>query len=78
VRLARLAVALTVNEYEAGTVPYTSVVTAQAAAPGDEQAAPSVHESRLVASVTLIQTLGGGWSAAQLPLPSQLAAGARH
>jgi NodT family efflux transporter outer membrane factor (OMF) lipoprotein len=78
VRLARLAVAQTVNEYEAGTVPYTSVVTAQAAALGNEQAALSVHESRLVASVTLIQTLGGGWSAAQLPLPSQLAAGARH
>jgi outer membrane protein TolC len=78
VQLARQAVALTINEYEAGTVAYTSVVTAQAAALNDEQAALTVHENRLVASVALIQTLGCGWTAAQLPSPAELAERARR
>lgn len=67
VTLAQQAVTLTTNEYQAGTVPYTSVVSAQATALGDEQSALTVRENRLVASVALIEALGGGWSTAQLP-----------
>lgn len=74
VQLARQAVALTTNEYEAGTVPYTSVVTAQATELNNEQSALTLHESRLVASVALIEALGGGWTAAQLPGAAQLSA----
>ena len=62
VKDANLAVTLTLNQYRAGIVAYTAVVTAQAIALSDAQALLTVRQSRLVASVTLIQALGGGWS----------------
>jgi NodT family efflux transporter outer membrane factor (OMF) lipoprotein len=65
--LARKAVAITLNEYRAGTVAYTAVVTAQNTALSDEQTLLSVHLQRLTASVALIEALGGGWSTADLP-----------
>jgi NodT family efflux transporter outer membrane factor (OMF) lipoprotein len=61
------AVAATLNQYTAGTVPYTSVVTEQTLLLSDQQALLSVQQSRLVASVALIEALGGGWSASDLP-----------
>lgn len=67
VRLARLAEQLTLNQYKAGTVPYTAVITAQTTALADEETALTVLQNRLLATVTLVQALGGGWDAAQLP-----------
>lgn len=64
---ARRAVDVTLNEYRAGTVAYTSVITEQTLLLADQQAALSVQQSRLVASVALIEALGGGWSSAALP-----------
>ena len=64
---ARRAVELTLNQYRAGTVAYTSVVVAQTTALGDEQTALSILQSRLVASATLVEALGGGWDRSQLP-----------
>jgi NodT family efflux transporter outer membrane factor (OMF) lipoprotein len=55
------------NQYKSGTVAYTSVVVAQTAALGNAETAVNIRQSRLVAAVALIQALGGGWSAAQLP-----------
>jgi NodT family efflux transporter outer membrane factor (OMF) lipoprotein len=66
VRDAREAVRLTLNEYQAGTVAYTTVITAQTTALSNEQNALTVHQNRLVASIALTQALGGGWSAEQL------------
>lgn len=63
----RRAVEATLNAYRAGTVAYTSVITEQTFLLADQQAALSVQQSRLVASVALIEALGGGWSTAQLP-----------
>jgi outer membrane protein TolC len=65
--LARRAVEIALNEYRAGTVAYTTVVTNQTAALGDEQTAVSLQVQRLVASTTLIGALGGGWTSAELP-----------
>ena len=67
VKSAHEAERLILNQYKAGTVAYTSVITAQTAALTDEESALTVTENRLVASVNLIQYLGGGWSTAQLP-----------
>lgn len=67
VNSTRRAVEATLNAYRAGTVPYTSVITEQTLLLSDQQAALSVQQSRLVASVALIQALGGGWSAGDLP-----------
>ena len=66
VRAAREAEAQTLNQYKAGTVAYTTVVTAQATALSSEQNLRGILQSRLTASVGLIQALGGGWNAQQL------------
>jgi outer membrane protein TolC len=67
VKAAEEAEQLTLNEYKAGTVDYTTVVTAQATALSDRQQYLTIEESRFTASVSLIQALGGGWSEASLP-----------
>jgi NodT family efflux transporter outer membrane factor (OMF) lipoprotein len=69
VAAAREAEKLTLNQYKAGTVPYSSVITAQTTRLSAEETALAVLSSRLQASVALIDAVGGGWNAAQLPLP---------
>lgn len=64
---AREAERIIFNQYKAGTVAFTNVVVAQTAALGNAEAALDVRRSRLVAAVALIQALGGGWDASQLP-----------
>lgn len=76
VQASREAERLTLNQYKAGTVPYSSVITAQTTRLASEQAALTVFIDRLNASVTLIEALGGGWSTSQLqpaPPPSPAA-----
>jgi NodT family efflux transporter outer membrane factor (OMF) lipoprotein len=58
---------ITLNEYKAGTVDYTTVVTAEAAALSSRTALINIQASRLVTAVDLIEALGGGWSTADLP-----------
>ena len=67
VRDAEEAERLTLNQYKAGTVAYTSVITAQTTALSNEQTALSILQSQLTAGVTLIGALGGGWDSKQLP-----------
>jgi NodT family efflux transporter outer membrane factor (OMF) lipoprotein len=74
VKSADLSVQLTLNQYRAGTVAYTAVVTAQAIALGDAQTLLTIRQNRLVASVALIQALGGGWDAASIGTPRGTAA----
>jgi NodT family efflux transporter outer membrane factor (OMF) lipoprotein len=69
VAAAKEAEKLTLNQYKAGTVPYSSVITAQTTRLSAEETALSVLSSRLQASVALIEAVGGGWDATQLPLP---------
>jgi NodT family efflux transporter outer membrane factor (OMF) lipoprotein len=72
VRSAQEAVRLAINEYKAGTVVYTTVVTAQATALNEEENALTIRQNRLAASVTLIEALGGGWMVSQLPPADRL------
>jgi NodT family efflux transporter outer membrane factor (OMF) lipoprotein len=65
VKAAREAEALTLNQYKAGTVPYSSVITAQTTRLAAEETALSVLSTRLQTSVALIEALGGGWDATQ-------------
>ena len=67
VRFAQRSVEIAINEYKAGTQPFTTVITAQNTLLTNQQAALTVLQDRLVASVTLIENLGGGWSATDLP-----------
>lgn len=68
---------LTLNQYQAGTVAYTSVVTAQATSLSNRQSALTILQNRLLASVTLIEALGGGWDNTQLPTADALRSDAR-
>ena len=63
---AERAVEISLNEYQAGTVPYTTVITAQATLLSDQENA-LVQENRFIASVALVQALGGGWDTSRLP-----------
>ena len=73
--------ALTIStvEYKAGTISYLAVITAQATALNAERTAVSLLTRRLIASVALIQALGGGWDTSQLPTqPDVRAKGQRN
>jgi NodT family efflux transporter outer membrane factor (OMF) lipoprotein len=63
---ARKSEALTLNQYKAGIVVYTTLLTAQTARQSAEISLLNIQSQQLVASVDLISQLGGGWSAAQL------------
>ena len=69
VKDARRAVQIALNEYQAGTQAYTTVVTAQVTLLSNQQAALAVQQGRLIASIALIQGLGGGWQSSDLPNP---------
>jgi len=63
VRLARESVALTINQYKAGTVGYLNVVLVQAAQLNEERQAVTLVGRQLAATVALIRALGGSWDA---------------
>jgi NodT family efflux transporter outer membrane factor (OMF) lipoprotein len=67
VRDATRAVQIALNEYQAGTEDYTTVVSAQLTLLGDQQNALTVQQDRLLSSVALIQDLGGGFDDSKLP-----------
>ncbi len=61
VRAARESERITTNQYEAGTLSYINVITAQATALNAERSAIDLRARRLNATVALIKALGGGW-----------------
>jgi NodT family efflux transporter outer membrane factor (OMF) lipoprotein len=72
VELAREEERLTLNQYLQGTVAYTSVIVAETTRLTNEETAVGIVQSRLVASAALIQALGGGWNARDLPNDKQV------
>jgi len=72
VRLSREAVRVSVNAYKAGTVAFTAVVTAEQTLIANEQTALTIRQNRFIASVNLIQALGGGWHVSELPTYDEL------
>jgi NodT family efflux transporter outer membrane factor (OMF) lipoprotein len=73
VAAARDAERLALNQYRAGTVPYTTVILTQTAALGAEQTLLNVRLNRLIASANLVAALGGGWRDVELPPPVPIA-----
>ena len=69
---AAQAAQIAVNEYNAGTVDFTTVVSAQVTELANRETALEINQSELTASVALIQALGGGWTDADLPKPRQV------
>jgi NodT family efflux transporter outer membrane factor (OMF) lipoprotein len=63
---AQQSVALTTNQYKAGTVSYLEVVVTQAVALANERVAVDILGRRMAAAVLLVKALGGGWNASAL------------
>lgn len=57
---------IALNEYQAGTVDYTTAATAQATQLSAQQNALNIQQQRLLDTISLIGDMGGGWSADQL------------
>ena len=72
VKDARTAVEVFLNQFQAGTVAYTSVVQAQIILLGDEQTALTTRQDLFQDSVLLIQNLGGTWDTTLLPTQKEL------
>src|SRR6266576_74711 len=67
VKAAEKSVVLTMDQYKAGTVSYLNVITVQTIALTNETTAVQILGQRMTAAVLLVQALGGGWNAANLP-----------
>jgi len=75
VKAAQDSLQISTYQYKAGTTSYLQVITTQAIALQNERTAVDILTRRMVASVLLIEALGGGWDASKLPTPSGLIAG---
>lgn len=64
---ATASLTITLNEYRAGTVDYTTVDTAQVAADQAENALVQMQANRLTTAVSLIEAMGGGFTTGALP-----------
>ncbi|HEY3645714.1 MAG TPA: efflux transporter outer membrane subunit [Gammaproteobacteria bacterium] len=65
------------NQYQAGIVAYTNVVVAETTELNEQQTAFTIRANRLIASVALVEALGGGWDPAQTPKVSREATNAQ-
>jgi NodT family efflux transporter outer membrane factor (OMF) lipoprotein len=62
------------DRYRLGLDPYLNVITAQTALLSNQQTTVNLKMERMTSSVQLIEALGGGWDASQLPSASSLIA----
>ena len=70
VQAARQSVALTLNQYKAGTVSFLNVVVLQTAQLNNERTFVGILGRRLAAAVSLVKALGGGWRALPADTPA--------
>jgi NodT family efflux transporter outer membrane factor (OMF) lipoprotein len=64
---AQRSLDISIAQYKAGTVTYLQVITSQTALLQNQRTAVDVLTRRLTSSVDLIQAMGGGFDASQLP-----------
>jgi NodT family efflux transporter outer membrane factor (OMF) lipoprotein len=74
VKSAQRNLTVATNRYKLGIDPYLNVITAQTTLLSNQQTAVNLRMQQMTASVQLIEALGGGWSASQLPTPKELIA----
>jgi NodT family efflux transporter outer membrane factor (OMF) lipoprotein len=72
VKSAERTLALAVDRYKLGIDPYLNVISAQTSLLSNQQTAVTLRVQQMTASDGLIEALGGGWDASQLPSPAQL------
>jgi NodT family efflux transporter outer membrane factor (OMF) lipoprotein len=66
-KAATRALSVSTDQYKAGIVNYLTVITAQATLLNIQVSEVTLQSRRMVASVTLVQALGGGWDTSKLP-----------
>jgi NodT family efflux transporter outer membrane factor (OMF) lipoprotein len=72
VKSAERDLTLATDRYQLGIDPYLNVITAQTSLLSNREAAVTLRIQQMTASGGLIEALGGGWDASQLPSPVQL------
>ena len=72
VKSAEKSLAIAKDRYSLGIDPYLNVLTAQTALLSNQEIAVNLRIQQMTASGGLIEALGGGWNASQLPSPVQL------
>ena len=70
-------VAITLNEYEAGTIAYTAVVVFQATQLADQELLLIIQQDRLLASVSLVKISAAAGPRASFPPPTRCSSRAR-
>jgi len=66
VKHAQIAADVALNQFNAGTVSYTTVITDIQTLLADQEALLTMRQNQLVADVSLIEVLGGGWDVSVL------------
>lgn len=74
VKSAERNLGLATDRYKLGIDPYLNVITAQTTLLTNQQTAVNLRIQQMTSSVQLIEALGGGWDASQLPNYHQLIA----
>jgi outer membrane protein TolC len=69
---AREAVRVYRSQFQQGLVDFTTVVTGETQLLADEEAELTIRQNLYVASVTLIEDLGGGWDSNLMPKQKDL------
>jgi NodT family efflux transporter outer membrane factor (OMF) lipoprotein len=72
VKSAQEEVDILLNQYRAGTIAFTAVVVGQAMLLADQESTLTVRQNRFLATVALIEALGGGWDNTLLPSSAAL------
>ena len=72
VTFAQQSLEISMDQYRGGLTNYLQVITAQTSALQDQMSAVDILTRRKVASVALIQALGGGWDASNVPSANAL------
>jgi NodT family efflux transporter outer membrane factor (OMF) lipoprotein len=75
VRAAKDSLTISTYQYKAGTASYLQVIISQTIAFQNERSSLDILARRMVASVLLIEALGGGWDASKLPTTTELVHG---
>jgi NodT family efflux transporter outer membrane factor (OMF) lipoprotein len=72
---AERALKIATDRYRLGIDPYLNVITAQTTLFSNKQTAVNLRIQQMTASVQLVEALGGGWDASQLPSQKALTSG---
>jgi outer membrane protein TolC len=78
IQAANRALEISTAQYRAGTTSYLPVIVSQATLLSADVMALTLLTRRLTASVLLIEGLGGGWNASQLPTKRDVTASQRQ